>query len=734
VAPQPDEEEPGGAIHIPDDEPDDDGGHPNTDGEEEADATDDEDGDEEDDAPPMYNLRPNRARDYSHRFDQQIDNPHHQLLQDSLHAEWKDVFGFVMHQMTATAGIKKHGETAVRAMFKEFAQLDDRDTFEPVLASDLTREAKREALRAVNLIKEKRTGELKGRTCADGRPQRSLYSKDETTSPTISQEALTLSLTIDAYEKRDVGIADVVGAYLHADMPDYVIMKITGDAVKIMCDVNPSYLLFVVVENGKEVLYLRLLKALYGCVKSALLWYNLFTSELVKRGFVLNPYDSCVANRMVDGKQCTICWYVDDMKVSHVDPTVVTQTIEDIEDRFGKMSVTRGKKHVFLGMNIEFNEDGTFTMTMVDHIKEAIEQFGEDVSACATSPGAKSLYSVLESSPTLTKEKGELFHRIVAKLLYVSSRARSDIMPTIAFLCTRVSNPTAQDWSKLKRLLRYLNDTLSLSATLGANGMTKMMTWVDAAYAVHPDMKSHTGGCVSLGRGVIMPKSTKQKLNTKSSTEAELVGASDYLPSTIWAKNFLEAQGYDILENVFYQDNQSAMRLEKNGRASAGQKSRHINIRYFFIKDRILSDNVKIMYCPTELMLADFYTKPLQGSLFKKFRSVILGYEPVSVLNYDASSSPAEERVGEGHPVDGGDVIKESSVSDYSMVQQAQTIVESDAEWTLITRRRGTRGGRGPRRATSHHPSEMEKTIKTRISTRYEVGEGKRCPITSYFE
>jgi hypothetical protein len=373
---------------------------------------------------------------------------------------------------------------------------------------------------------------------------------------------------------------------------------------------------------------------------------------------------------------------------------------------------------------------------MVDHIKEAIEQFGEDVSACATSPGAKNLYSVSESSPTLTKEKAELFHRIVAKLLYVSSRARSDIMPTIAFLCTRVSNPTAQDWLKLKRLLRYLNDTLTLSATLGANGMSKMMTWVDAAYAVHPDMKSHTGGCVSLGRGVIMPKSTKQKLNTKSSTEAELVGASDYIPSTIWAKNFLEAQGYDISENVFYQDNQSAMRLEKNGRASAGQKSRHINIRYFFIKDRILTDNVKIVYCPTELMLADFYTKPLQGSLFKKFRSVILGYESVDVLNYDVSSAPVEERVGESHPVDGGDVIEESNVSkEYSLLQRVETIVlePETGAWKLVTRHKRTRAN-GPRGTTSSRPRGIEKTIKTSTSTKYEVNAGRKCPVTSYFE
>jgi len=100
---------------------------------------------------------------------------------------------------------------------------------------------------------------------------------------------------------------------------------------------------------------------------------------------------------------------------------------------------------------------------------------------------------------------------------------------------------------------------------LGADSLAKSKSWVDAAYAVHGDMKSHTGGATSLGRGAIMCKSTKQKLNTKSSTEAEVVGSSDYLPNTIWARMFLAKQGYELTENIFYQDNQSAIQLEKNG-------------------------------------------------------------------------------------------------------------------------------------------------------------------------
>ena len=104
---------------------------------------------------------------------------------------------------------------------------------------------------------------------------------------------------------------------------------------------------------------------------------------------------------------------------------------------------------------------------------------------------------------------------------------------------------------------------------------------MDASYAVHRDMKSHTGGVMSLGHGIFHHKSSKQKLNTKSSTEAELVGASDYLTWTLWAKRFLEEQGFFYQRIFFYQDNESAIKLEKNGKASSSGKTRHIHIRYF---------------------------------------------------------------------------------------------------------------------------------------------------------
>jgi hypothetical protein len=203
--------------------------------------------------------------------------------------------------------------------------------------------------------------------------------------------------------------------------------------------------------------------------------------------------------------------------------------------------------------------------------------------------------------------------RTVLSLLFIT---RMDILLPVVFLCTRVSKSTTQDEYKLLRLLEYISGTLHLKYTLGADNLRKLRAWVDASYAVHPDYKSHTGGVMSFGTGGFICKSSKQKLNTKSSTEAELVGASDYLPNILWVKMFMEAQGYPLGENYLEQDNESAIKLEKNGRMSAGPRSRHINIRHFWIKDRSQQENISIRHCPTLNMLGDFFYQTSPGQSF----------------------------------------------------------------------------------------------------------------------
>ena len=124
---------------------------------------------------------------------------------------------------------------------------------------------------SINIVKEKQCGGIKGRSVADGRKQKIFYKKYDITSTTVSTDAILMILMIDAWEQRVVGTSDVTGAYLQADMEDFLILRMVGASVDVICKVNGEYERFVTEERGKKVIYLQLKKALYGCIQSAIL-------------------------------------------------------------------------------------------------------------------------------------------------------------------------------------------------------------------------------------------------------------------------------------------------------------------------------------------------------------------------------------------------------------------------------------------------------------------------------
>ena len=184
--------------------------------------------------------------------------------------------------------------------------------------------------------------------------------------------------------------------------------------------------------------------------------------------------------------------------------------------------------------------------------------------------------------------------------------------------------PDVDDYKKMTRVMKYLRNTASLPLAMEAKNLYAVEWWADASFAVHPNMRSHTGCMMMLGAGAVYASSTKQKLNTRSSTEAELVGVYDAMPQILWTKKFLTAQGFDSRGSIIHQDNQSAMLLEKHGKSSSSKRTRHIDVRYYYIADCVAGKEVEVKYCPTGEMLADFFTKPLQGSLFFKFHDLIM--------------------------------------------------------------------------------------------------------------
>ena len=244
----------------------------------------------------------------------------------------------ILQQYSIGAGLKKFQEQGEKGVFKELAQMHNMSVFTPILHSELTAEDKQKAVSSLMFLKEKHDKTVKGRFCADGRKQRGDWSKQDTTSPNVSTESVFLTSVIDAYERRDVGCYDIPGAFLHADSNEDITMILKGKLAELMVQVAPAlYQKYITVDKrNTPILYVRLQKALYGLLRSALLFYKKLVGDLEGEGFVLNAYDPCVANKTVNGKQMTVCWHVDDLKVSHVDPAEVT--------KFGKwLNSTQGE-------------------------------------------------------------------------------------------------------------------------------------------------------------------------------------------------------------------------------------------------------------------------------------------------------------------------------------------------------------------------------------------------------
>ena len=208
--------------------------------------------------------------------------------------------------------------------------------------------------------------------------------------------------------------------------------------------------------------------------------------------------------------------------------------------------------------------------------------------------------------------------------MFLAKRGRPDIMTGINFLSTCVRNPTESDWKKFIKLISYLKNSTKMKLVLEVNGTRTLKWFIDSSFGVHPDMKSHTGSTFTLGKGSISSASTKQKVNSRSLTEAVLIAIDNKIAKVIWTKRFLNHQGYKLKASILYRDNTSTIKLTTNGKESCGKRTRHFDIEYFFITDLIERKEIEIEFFPSIDMMADFMTKPLTGSIFIQQRNNIL--------------------------------------------------------------------------------------------------------------
>ena len=445
-----------------------------------------------------WNLRQRKQRTYDHKYNEHAEIYVAQAQENTL----------ATTQVPIRRGLKLFGSQGMNAVKAELRQLND---LKVMAAKPLTVAQKREALGYLMFLKRKRSGKIKARGCADGRPQWAYIPQEDARAPTVSTEAVFMTAVIDAMENRTVAVVDIPGAFMQADMDPGVYMHIDGAMAELLLEIDYAmYQPHMVREKGKPVIYVELLKALYGTLRAARLFWETLSGKLQEWGFILNPYDSCVANKYVNGQQCTITWHVDDLKISHVEEDVVRSVIQKIHKEFGQhsdLSMHIGKRHDYLGMILDFNSPGVLEIDMSDYIQVILQDTPSNLRGTSMVPAAKHLFTTRHDAPKINPQEQEIFHHLTMQLIYLSQRGRPDIRTAVAFLSSRVANPDQDDYMKLGKVIKYLENTMHLTLRLQADKSNLLQWWVDAAYANHPDMKGHTGATFTMGHGSIYSNS-----------------------------------------------------------------------------------------------------------------------------------------------------------------------------------------------------------------------------------
>jgi Reverse transcriptase (RNA-dependent DNA polymerase) len=505
----------------------------------------------------------------------------------------------------------------------------NKDVWEAVYTSRLSAQDRRSIIRSSMFIKRKNHPDgtfdkLKARLVAGGDQQdKSLY--EDLASPTVSTSAVFAMMGIAAHEKRHTAVVDVSGAFLNAKMTKgtRVYMRLDSTMTDFIVGLDEKYEKFV-DPRGSLTVVLR--RALYGCVQSAALWHADLCATMSKLGYTRNIIDNCVFNRVNSkGVQCTVCVHVDDLFISSACAAMIADLREGLTKAYGEVSMVQGPTLDYLGMTIDMSTKGEARITMKGYVEDVLLSAGG--RGTAATPATEGLFDVREEADTVSEEVRTWFHCIVAKLLYLAKRVRPECLTAVSYLATRVTKCDADDVEKLVRLVKYIRGTSELGLVLrpGVAGITVRL-FVDASYGVHMDGRSHTGSCIVIGDvGAVHCRSVKQAIVSKSSTEAELIGMSDSANQGIYMRNFLIGQGYKMRPVTIYQDNMSCMALADRGRSGA-ERTRHISIKYFWIKERMTMGLVRLEHKGTKEMYANVLTKPLQGSQFIYERECLTGW------------------------------------------------------------------------------------------------------------
>lgn len=434
----------------------------------------------------------------------------------------------------------------------------------------------------------------KARLVAQGFSQKFGRDYDEVFAPVASPTTLKILLAVAGKRKMQVRHFDIQTAYLNGDLSHEVYMK------------QPKG---YTIGDSNQVC--KLVKNLYGLKQGANEWNKKFDAVMKKLKYTQSNNDPCLYTQtLIDGNAIYISNHVDDIVVAATNADLIKSFESLISQEF--IIKDLGTLQYYLGIQFDRDNDGIFYANQEKYISNKLNEFNlKNVKDSSTPMNVGYLSQTMNQEPF---ESQEIYRSAIGSLLYLSTNTRPDIAIATSILARRVSDPKICDWNEVKRVFRYLKATKSAKLKLGdKQNDGNLKCYVDADWAGdHIDRKSNTGYCFIFNGALIAWASRKQTSVALSSTEAEFVAFAEALRELIWTERMLN----DFDEKVeapikMYEDNQGCIKLLND--RTCHQRVKHIDIKYKFVHDHIAAKNVAAVYCPTDNMIADMLTKPLDG-------------------------------------------------------------------------------------------------------------------------
>jgi hypothetical protein len=446
----------------------------------------------------------------------------------------------------------------------------------------------------------------KARLVAKGFTQKEGIDYTETFSPVSKKDSLRVILALVAHFDLELHQMDVKTAFLNGDLEEVVYMK------------QPEGF----SSNDGEHLVCKLKKSIYGLKQASRQWYLKFHGIISSFGFVENPMDQCIYQKVSGSKICFLILYVDDILLATNDKGFLHEVKQFLSKNFDMKDM--GEASYVIGIKIHRDRTrGVLGLSQETYINKVLERFRMKDCSPSIAPIVKGDKFNLSQCPKNDFEREQMknipYASVVGSLMYAQVCTRPDIAFAVGILGRYQSNPGMDHWKAAKKVLRYLQGTKGYMLMYRRTDNLDVTGYSDSDFAGCVDSRKSTSGYIfMLAGGAISWRSTKQTLVATSTMEAEFVSCFEATSHGVWLKSFI--YGLRIMDSIsrplkVFCDNSAAVFMAKNNKS--GSRSKHIDIKYLAIRERVKDKVVLIEHISTELMIADPLTKGMPPLKFK---------------------------------------------------------------------------------------------------------------------